>query len=142
MHSSSGLTPICCGSPPQLTSLPHRHWELGLCQGILPPAALSMCGRTHLSGDKVLRGVGPAQVHGQHHTLTLLAASFLTHLEQVKVASFGGLQPKSRAPSAPQAVQPSPLPTVNPVSTPPRSPGHPGTASQCGQHSSALVGGQ
>lgn len=108
-----------------------------------PPSAVPLgCGETHLGGDEVMRGVSPAQVHGQHDTLALLAVGFLTHLEQVKVASLGGLQQQIGVVSAPWVGVPSPPPTAVPVPTLPGSPGHPGTAGRCGQRCSAPAGVQ
>lgn len=70
----------------------------------MPPSR----GGTHLGGDEVLAGVSPAQVHGQHHALALLAPGFLAHLEEVEVAAGGGLWRQSRVPSAPQGAGPPP----------------------------------
>lgn len=120
---------------------PSMPWQPGLCPP-WPPAVPHSCGGTHLGGDEVLGGVSPAQVHGQHHTLALLAAGFLTHLEQVEVASLGGLQRQRGVLSAPRAGKPSPSPAAGPLPALPGSPGCPGTAGRCGQHSSAPAGGR
>lgn len=144
-HGSGGLTQTCCGSPPQLCDSPCPTGAgSGSCAGLssLIPAVPPRCSRTHLGGDKVLGRVSPPQVHGQHHALTLLAACFLAHLEQVEVASLGGLQQQSGVLSATRAWEPSSLPTASPLPTFLGSPGHPGTAGQCGRHSSAPAGGQ